>query len=144
MENHVDDSSNVDDGREDMTLKTDYKVVLYDWAKTIVMAIILALVIRTTIVGSYLVPTGSMEPTIGIGDRLLGCKFLYWFAEPKPGDIVVFEPPPAAHTDSPRFVKRIVAVAGDIVAVKSGALYVNGLRVEEPYAASPRYEFSPI
>jgi signal peptidase I len=144
MENHVDDSSNVDDGREDMTLKTDYKAVLFDWAKTIAIAIILALVIRTTIVGSYLVPTGSMEPTIGIGDRLLGCKFLYWFTAPKPGDIVVFEPPPAAHTTIPRFVKRIVAIEGDTVTIKNGTLYVNGQRVEEPYAAHPRYALAPI
>jgi signal peptidase I len=135
--------NNVDDNREDTTHQTNYKAVLYDWAKTIVMAIILALLIRTTIVGSYLVPTGSMEPTIDIGDRLLGCKFLYWFTEPKPGDIVVFEPPPAARTDIPRFVNRIVAVAGDTVEVKNGALYVNGQRIEEPYADPPRYPLPP-
>ena len=71
-----------------------YKTLLYDWSKTIILSIVFALVIRMTIVGAYYVPTGSMQPTIGIGDRLLGCKFLYWFTEPKSGDIVVFEPPP--------------------------------------------------
>ena len=126
------------------TSKTEYKTIIYDWVKTIVTAIILALLVRTTIVGAYFVPTGSMKPTIGIGDRLLGCKFLYWFTEPAPGDIIVFEPPPEAHTDIPRFVKRVVAVEGDTVEVKNDALYVNGHQVEEPYADPPRYPLPPI
>jgi signal peptidase I len=134
----------MENNTDNKTLKTDYKAILYDWAKTIVIAIILALLIRTTIVGSYFVPTGSMEPTIGIGDRLLGCKFLYWFTAPEPGDIIVFEPPPEAHTTVPRFVKRVVAVGGDTVEVTHGTLYVNGKRVEEPYAAHPHYNLPPI
>ena len=123
---------------------TNYKALLYDWGKTIALSIILALVIRLTIVGAYYVPTGSMKPTIGIGDRLLGCKFLYWFKEPNAGDIVVFEPPAQAHTDVSRFVKRIVAVEGDVVEVKNGALYINGKRREEPYASSPLYRLPPV
>jgi signal peptidase I len=83
-----------------------------------------------------------MKPTIGIGDRLLGVKFLYWFAEPERGDIVVFEPPPSAHSDVPRYVKRVVAVEGDIVEVNRGTLYVNGEPVDEPYASPPKYPMS--
>lgn len=128
---------------ETTVTRLDYKAILYDWAKTVILAIILALFVRTTIVGAYFVPTGSMKPTIGIGDRLLGCKFWYWFTKPDVGDIVVFEPPPAAHADVPRFVKRVVAVAGDIVEVKNRALYVNDQRIEEPYALSPIYEMKP-
>jgi signal peptidase I len=128
---------------ENRTLATNYKAILYDWVKTIITAIILALVVRTTIVGAYVVPTGSMKPTIGIGDRLLGCKFLYWFIDPEPGDIIVFEPPEEAHTTVSRFVKRVVAVEGDVVEVKDGALYVNGQRIEEPYASRPFYELPP-
>lgn len=129
---------------ERKTLTTNYKAILYDWTKTIVLSIVLAMFIRLTIVGAYYVPTGSMKPTIGIGDRLLGCKFLYWFEEPAAGDIVVFEPPEQAHTDVSRFVKRVVAVEGDLVEVKNEALYVNGKRREEPYATSPFYRFSPM
>jgi signal peptidase I len=125
--------------------KPNYKAIIFDWVKTIVIAIILALFVRTTIVGAYFVPTGSMKPTIGIGDRLLGCKFLYWFTDPAPGDIVVFEPPPEAHPDVPRYVKRVVAVAGDLVEVRrDGFLYVNSQRIDEPYATRPHYELSPI
>jgi signal peptidase I len=140
MEHNIDDIHN--DDKHNTT--TNYKAIIFDWVKTIITAIVLALIVRTTIVGAYVVPTGSMKPTIGIGDRLLGCKFLYWFIEPEAGDIVVFEPPPEAHTEVPRFVKRVVAVEGDIIEVKQGSLYVNGQRIEEPYASSPKYNFPPV
>jgi len=146
MENNVENNmeNNVENNVDSKTVTTDYKAIIYDWVKTIITAIILAMIVRTTIVGAYVVPTGSMKPTIGIGDRLLGCKFLYWFTEPDAGDIVVFEPPAAAHTDVPRFVKRIVAVEGDVIEVKDGALYVNGQRIEEPYASHPRYRLPQV
>ena len=127
---------------EENSPKNDYKTILYEWVKTVALAIVLALFVRTTIVGAYFVPTGSMKPTIGIGDRLLGVKFWYWFSEPGRGDIVVFEPPPEAHSDVPRYVKRVVAVAGDIVEVAHGVLYVNGEPVDEPYASRPMYRLS--
>ncbi len=133
MENHT----------ENKISTINYKAILYDWSKTIVLSIILAFFIRLTVVGAYYVPTGSMKPTIGIGDRLLGCKFLYWFTEPDAGDIVVFEPPEQAHTDVSRFVKRIVAVEGDLVEVRDGALHVNGTRIKEPYATTAFYRLSP-
>lgn len=122
----------------------DYKDWLYDWGKTIILSIVIALAVRVTIVGAYYVPTGSMRPTIGIGDRLLGWKFIYHFREPQVGEIVVFKPPKEAQADVPRFVKRIVAVAGDVVEVKEGALYVNGERQNEPYASAPYYYMPPM
>ena len=143
MEEKMENLEQVENNVAAAAPKSEYKTLIYDWIKTIVTAVLLALVIRTTIVGAYVVPTGSMKPTIGIGDRLLGCKFLYWFTEPGPGDIVVFEPPPEAQTDVPRFVKRIVAVGGDVIEVKNRALYVNGRPVEEPYASHPNYELPP-
>ncbi len=124
------------------TRSNDVKAIIYDWVKTILLAVVLAFFVRTTIVGAYFVPTGSMKPTIGIGDRLLGVKFLYWFVEPERGDIVVFEPPPSANSDVPRYVKRVVAVEGDIIEVNHGTLYINGEPVNEPYASPPHYRLS--
>lgn len=121
-----------------------YKNLLYDWGKIILFSVVIAFAVRVTIVGAYYVPTGSMRPTIGIGDRLLGWKFIYHFREPHVGEIVVFKPPTEAQADVPRFVKRVVAVAGDLVEVKEGALYVNGERQHEPYASAPYYYMPPM
>ena len=129
---------------EEQESSTNYKAILYDWGKTIALSIIIALFVRLTMIGAYYVPTGSMRPTIGVGDRLIGWKFLYRLREPHIGEIVVFKPPQKAQADVPRFVKRVVAVAGDVVEVKAGALYVNGTRQDEPYASTPFYEMPPI
>lgn len=138
------DDNTLENEPEHQKSSSHYKTLLYDWSKTIILSILFALVIRMTIVGAYYVPTGSMRPTIGIGDRLLGCKFLYWFTDPKEGDIVVFEPPPQAHADVARFVKRIVATEGEMVEVKNGVLYINGEPRQEPYASTPLYRLPPI
>jgi signal peptidase I len=128
--------------------KTDmtkgYKGVILEWIKTGVIAIILSFIIKATVVEAYLVPSSSMVPTIQIGDRILGNKFIYWFTDPKPGDIVVFRPPPEAHTNVPRYVKRVVAVEGDLVEIKNGLLYVNGKPRKEDYIKEPpEYTFGP-
>ena len=129
---------------EQQESSTNYHAILYDWGKTIVLSIIIAFFVRLTMIGAYYVPTGSMRPTIGIGDRLIGWKFLYRLREPHVREIIVFQPPKEAQSDVPRFVKRVVAVAGDVVEVKEGALYINKRRQDEPYASTPFYEMSPI
>lgn len=144
MKKNTEQKMTTEKSTEQKISTTNYKAILYDWGKTIVLSIVIAMFVRVTIVGAYYVPTGSMKPTIGIGDRLLGCKFLYWFSEPDAGDIVVFEPPEEAHTNVSRFVKRIVAVEGDLVEIKDGWLYVNGEKREEPYATRPLYRLPPM
>jgi len=120
-----------------------------EWGKTLLYTGLLSLVLRVAVVEAFVVPTGSMRPTILEGDRLLGSKFHYWFKHPARGDIVVFRPPDkaqqAAEKKVPRFVKRVIAVAGDTVEVKRGHVWVNGAPVEEPYlAAPPRYRIPPV
>ena len=95
---------------------------------------------RPFIVDAYLIPSGSMEDTLLIGDRILVCKFMYGFKipgtdikvfdfhEPARGDVFVFIPP---HERNLHFIKRIVAVAGDRVFTEGERLYVNGQRVDE-------------
>ena len=95
---------------------------------------------RPFIVDAYLIPSGSMEDTLLIGDRILVCKFMYGFKIPgtdvkvfdfhKParGDVFVFIPP---HERELHFIKRIVAVEGDTVYTKGKDLYVNGDKVDE-------------
>jgi signal peptidase I len=118
------------------------------WAGTILWTVVLSLVLRVAVVEAFVVPTGSMRPTILEGDRLLGSKFHYWFWEPKSGEVVVFRPPERARElsseDASRYVKRIIAVEGDVVEVSRGRVLVNGERIDEPYLDDlPHYRVPP-
>ncbi len=113
--------------------------------EAIVIAVILALFIRTFIVQAFKIPSGSMKNTLLIGDHILVNKFIYGIKVPFTGgktlvhitdperrDIVVFKYPEDPKKD---FIKRVVGVAGDTVEIKNKQLYVNGvLQKDEPYA----------
>jgi signal peptidase I len=114
---------------------------VWDNVKQLAIAIILALVIKTSIVEAYKIPTASMEDTLLVGDFLLANKFIYgaeipivgWhlpaIREPEPGDVVIFLFPGDGRT---KYIKRCVATGGDTVEVKDKVLYVNGKRFETP------------
>jgi len=99
-----------------------------EWGEPLVVAGILALVIRTYIIGPYKIPTGSMRPTLMEGDRIFVDKITYRFREPKRGEIVVFKYPLDLKKD---FVKRLVAFGGENVEIKDGNVYVNGKHLED-------------
>lgn len=118
---------------------------LREWALVLALSAAFSVGIRTAVVEAYWIPSGSMWPTLEVGDRLLGAKFAYWLDAPHRGDIVVFAPPSSAATDARRLVKRVVAVAGDRVEVRGGRLFVNGAPVREPYLAEPpAYTLAPL
>jgi len=94
-------------------------------------AFVLALLIQQFIVKPYTIPSPSMEPTLEMGDRVLVSRLSYHFRSPRPGDIVVFDPPNLESEDP--YIKRVVAVTGDRVSVHDGKLYVNGIAQVEPY-----------
>ncbi len=96
----------------------------------VVLAFALATGIRTFVVQPYVIPTGSMIPTIGIGERVLANKFIYRFDSPKQGDIVVFDDPTKT---VPTLIKRVIAVGGQTVDIHDGAVYVDGKKLDEPY-----------
>ncbi|MCA1784937.1 MAG: signal peptidase I [Desulfobacteraceae bacterium] len=113
--------------------------------EAILIAIVIALFIRTFIVQAFKIPSGSMLETLQIGDQILVNKFIYGvkipftdgkvlipFKDPRKGDIVVFKYPEDPSKD---FIKRVVAVEGDTVSIVDKKLFVNGKPVEnEPYA----------
>ncbi len=123
--------------------------VVIEWIKSIVVAFILFVVIRTFLVEAYRIPSGSMEKSLLIGDFLLVNKAVYGanipftrrtlpaFSGPKRGDIVVFVPP---HVEDQNYVKRLVGAPGDTVEMRTRALYLNGVRQDESYA---RYGDTP-
>ena len=86
--------------------------------------------VRPFVVEAFWIPSGSMIPTLEINDRVLVNKFIYRFTEPKPGDVVVFRSVDDRNTD---LIKRVVAVAGDRVAVRTGRLFIDGKPQREPF-----------
>lgn len=94
------------------------------------LAFLLASGIRTFIVQPYVVPTGSMIPTIEIQDRIIANKFIYRFGEPKAGDIVVLDDPTGSVET---LVKRVIAVGGQTVDLQDGFVVVDGVVLDEPY-----------
>ena len=100
--------------------------------ETVFWALVLALVLRTFVIQAFWIPSGSMIPTLEVGDRVLVLKF--WYAmpkvEPKRGQIAVFKYPVDPRRD---FVKRIIGLPGDKVEIRNGTVYVNDKEVFEPY-----------
>jgi signal peptidase I len=86
---------------------------------------------------SYHIPSGAMKPTLVPGDYILVLTTRF---QPKRGDVVVFAPPETYHGNSENLVKRIVGVGGDEVEIKSGYLFLNGKKQDEPYVLEPTNE----
>ena len=95
-------------------------------------AFLLATGIKWWVVQPFYIPSGSMEPTLQIGDRVLANKFVYRFSSPKRGDVVVFTSPESDSTD---LIKRVVATGGQTVMIRAGRVYVDGKALDEPYVA---------
>jgi signal peptidase I len=126
------------------TSKAERRRQAWEWGKCLAIALVLAFGIRTAVVEAFFIPSGSMEPTLQIGDRVLGNKFWFWFAAPHRQDIVIFAPPDTANLAAAALIKRVIAVEGDIVEVREGQLYVNGQAVPEPYLKErPDYFLPP-
>ena len=115
----------------------------WEWTKSIAVAFVLFLVVRTFLVEAFKIPTSSMENTLMVGDFLLVNKAVYGaeipgtrihlpaFEKPRRGDVIVFIPP---MDPTKNYVKRLVGVPGDTLQMKDKRLFVNGSPVNEPYA----------
>jgi len=140
------------------------KKLFWEYLEAIITALVLALIIRAYIVQAFKIPSGSMIPTLLIGDHILVNKFIYGtkipftdkriliFRKPEKGDIIVFKYPEDPRKD---FIKRVIATGGDTVEERDKAVYVDGVRLSEPYAHhydngprlrgnDPRDNFGPI
>lgn len=110
------------------------KSELLEWVKALVIAGLIALVVRTFIIEPYRIPSSSMENTLLIGDFLFVNKFYYKTHEIKHDDIIVFKFPKDRRTN---FVKRVIGLPGDTLEVKEGRVYVNGKGLDEPFIKEP-------
>ncbi|MDD7380612.1 MAG: signal peptidase I [Succiniclasticum sp.] len=103
---------------------------LNDWLISIIVAVALAFLIRTFIFEPYMVEGSSMYPTLVNHERLIVNKFGYLIGEPKRNEIIVFRYPKDESRD---FIKRVIAVGGDTVEMREGAVLINGRKIEEEY-----------
>ncbi|MDJ0729977.1 MAG: signal peptidase I [Crocosphaera sp.] len=114
---------------------------IWENAQILVIAVILAVIIRTFIAEPRYIPSESMYPTLETGDRLVIEKVSYYFHPPQPGDIIVFEPPMQlqlqGYKKEQAFIKRIIAKGGDTIEVKEGKVYVNHQPLQENYILQP-------
>lgn len=121
--------------------KADKRGGLWEWTKSLLMGFLLFLVLRTFLVQTFTITSGSMENTLLVGDFLLLNKSAYGamipgtevrmpgYAEPTRGDIVVFR----GHHEPIDLVKRLIAIPGDTVAMRDAVLILNGVPQDEPY-----------
>lgn len=118
------------------------KSVLREYLEAAVIAILLALFIRAFVVQAFKIPSGSMEPTLMIGDHILVNKFIYGtkvpfikkpiipIRNPKRGDIIVFVYPLDRKKD---FIKRLIGLPGDKIRIVNNKIYINGKPYDDPY-----------
>jgi len=116
--------------------------VIRDWVEPAFEAIIIATIIRTLIIQAFKIPTSSMEDTLLIGDHIIANKFIYGtylpfsdktilkFKQPQRGEVIIFRYP-----KNPKlmFIKRCIGIPGDTVEIKNKIVYLNGMKLEEPY-----------
>ena len=98
--------------------------------ETIVLALVLAMIIKTFVIQAFKIPSGSMLNTLQIGDHILVNKFIYRFTDPVRGDIIVFLYP---EDESRDFIKRIIGLPGDTLEIRDRVVYINGKPLKEPY-----------
>ena len=147
-----------------MTKEEKPKSKVKEYAESIIIAILIALFIRTFIICAYKIPSRSMVPTLLVGDHILVSKFIYGVkipllrrtiipvSEPKRGEIVVFIYPNDRSKD---FIKRVIGVAGDKIEIRNKKIFINDQPFQDSYgifsdslilpkSMQPRDNFGPV
>ena len=112
---------------------------IFEYADSARSASIFALIIVTLIVQTFKIPTGSMIPTLNIGNHLMVNKFICYFKKPKRGDIIVFVYPVNPKKD---FIKRLVGLPGETIQIKGGSVFINGEELQAPQQIAERYYYN--
>jgi len=130
-----------------------WQTILKEYAEALIIAFILAFIIRSFVVQAFKIPSGSMLQTLQIGDHLLVNKFIYGiripftdiviarFSDPQFKDIIVFEFPEDPSKD---FIKRVIGTPGDVLEMRNKVLYRNGEKLNEPYVQHTQNDYSPV
>ncbi|NOZ64088.1 MAG: signal peptidase I [Caldiserica bacterium] len=119
--------------------KTDWKKVAKEWGQSLLYAVVVALFIRTFFFQAYRIPTGSMIPTLKIGDHLIVNKVVYKIREPVRGEVIVFIFP---KNPKKTFVKRLIALPGDRVKIEDGKVFIDGKPITSIPQIASRYYYA--
>jgi signal peptidase I len=109
---------------------------LVETVVVVVVAVVVALLLRTFVVATYSIPSGSMEPTLQVGDRIVVDKLSYDLHGVDRGNIVVFSTPKDEHCAGPpvaNLVKRVIGLPGETISLSEGQVYINGKLLAEPW-----------
>ncbi|API93726.1 signal peptidase I [Virgibacillus pantothenticus] len=107
--------------------KSNKKKEWLEWAKAIIIAVLIAIFLKTFIFATSIVDGESMDPTLQSGERVIFNKIIYILDEPERGDIVIIEKP---HKN---YVKRVIGLPGETIEINDGNLYINGKRYDQTF-----------
>lgn len=112
------------------------KALIREYAESLIIALILALIIRTFFVQAYKIPTGSMNPTLVEGDRILVNKLIYRFRKPERGEVIVFKFP-----ENPRlaYIKRLIGLEFENLQIHNGKIYLDTEPIKSEQLMMPFY-----
>ena len=134
----------VDDGTEPPVAPIkgrSYRAVV-EWAIILMAVLLCTVLLRTYVVQSFYIPSGSMLPTLQVGDRIIVDKLSYHLHDVHRGDIVVFARPPLEDQEYADLVKRVIGLPGETISSKSGSVYINGRKLNEPWLPSGPNSFT--
>ena len=115
------------------------KSEMWEWSKAILIAIVLVILIRMFIFKPFIVEGPSMQPNFHTGERLIVSEWIYHLRHPQRGEIIVFHA-----KDGRDFIKRVIALPGETIAIKDGQIYVNGTILDEPYIQAAIDEYKQL
>lgn len=122
--------------------KTKQKNEWIEWIKALIIAVLIALFLKTFIFATSIVEGESMEPTLESGERVIFNKLIYLIDKPKRGDIVIIEHP------TKNYVKRVIALPGETIEMKNHLLYIDGEHYDETFisekAINHTGDFGPV
>jgi signal peptidase I len=110
--------------------------IAIEWAVILVVAVTASFLIRSYAVQTFVIPSGSMKPTLHVGDRILVNKLSIDFGSINVGDVIVFKAPPTEHCEDDGIadlVKRVIGLPGQHLTSKGNTIYVNGKALKEPW-----------
>ena len=123
---------------------------IIEWGAILIVAVVAAILLRTFVVQPYYIPSGSMEPTLRVGDKVLVDKLSYHMHAVHRGDVVVFKKPPNDYDATIKdLIKRVIGLPNETISAQGGHVYIDGKELNEPWlskdsAISSTSNFGPV